>query len=351
MLPNKNDIFKVLNRINIVEERYLKDLIKITESGAIAAFFEIGRGDIIKADFESVKSIRSTINNIDINGTIKIGEGTRDNAPMLYTDEKVGTGKGLNIDIAVDPLEGTNFVSLGMPGSISAMSMVNENGLFRGPDIYFDKIVVGPKILNFINKRNYKINIKYSILKNLEIISKALNKEISEISVTILNRERHNNIIKELRNLNVHVSLIQDGDLWPGILTCFDNSGIDVVLGMGGSGEAVLTASVLKCLGGYITGELVLPSVLNNESKRVIKLELESIQNKFKYINDDPFEIYKQLNTNDLVPGNDIIFSTSSITGNSMLLPITITNNKVSIMSFIASSFNKYKIITSNYII
>lgn len=350
-MRNIQKILNTINDKNIIEKMYLQDIITTTEFGAINAFLEFGKNNETSVDFKAVTAIRNILNQININGTIQIGEGERDNAPMIYIGEKVGTKKGIEVDIAIDPVEGTKFVATGKKGAMSVMAITNKNGLFNTPDIYFNKIAVGQKVYKYLKKNNEKISIKNSIENNIKIISKALKKEYSELSITILDRERHKNIIKELNEFGVNINLISDGDLWPSILTCFENSNVHAVFGTGGTGEAILSASALKCLGGYITGEFVLPSVINNKSLFEKINELDNIKKKFKYFSSDPYKLYNELDIESLVPGNNIVFSASSITGNIFMDPISICNDKISITTFISCSFNKYKFLKNVYLL
>ncbi|MCL2142002.1 MAG: class II fructose-bisphosphatase, partial [Methanimicrococcus sp.] len=247
-----------------IEKTLSFSLLQITEAAAIASAGQVGRGDRKYADHVAVEAMRRVLNHIDIKGTIKIGEGERDEAPMLYIGEAVGTGIGPEVEIAVDPLEGTNLAAEDVNGSIAVMCMAEKGGIFHGPDIYFDKIVVGPKVVLYEKEHpDEKINIDAPILKNLALVSKALGKKIEDLVVVVLDRDRHKKIIQDVRDAGARIRLIQDGDLLPGVLTCFDGSGVDMVMGAGGSGEAVLTAAALKGLGGKITGRLVLPSAAN----------------------------------------------------------------------------------------
>ncbi len=346
MKDSINNNFNLKNTIN----EYLLEIINTTESCAISLINKLGNNDPKKIDQIAVDTIRSKLNSINMNGTIKIGEGERDKAPMLYIGEKVGTGLGRNVDIAIDPVEGTNYVSSGSYGGLSVIAITEKNGLFFGPDIYFNKIVVGSNVLKFTHNKNFNININNKIDQNIEIISRALNKNYNELKITILNRKRHNEIINELKDLNVSINLIEDGDLWPGILTSIPNSDVDAVFGIGGLGESVLTACGLKLIGGIISGNMILPSIINNRPKNEINNELENLKYKFNYITSDPYNLYHSLDINHLVPGNEILLSISSITGNKFLDPMSVTNGKLSVMSFFCLK-NQYSFIKNNYFI
>ena len=235
-----------------IECDLLPRLIQVTEAAAIAAAYQMGRGNKTFADQVAVASMRRMLNKLDMKGIIKIGEGERDKAPMLYIGEQVGTGRGnLEVDIAVDPLEGTNLTANGGPGSVAVMAMAERGGIFHGPDIYMDKIVVGPDVVRYeMEHPDEKIDLDASVKHNLEIVAKALGRNIGELVVVILDRPRHEQKITEIREAGARIRLITDGDLMPGIATAIRGSGIHMVMGAGGSGEAVLTAAAIKILGG-----------------------------------------------------------------------------------------------------
>ncbi|WNY27515.1 class II fructose-bisphosphatase [Methanolapillus ohkumae] len=313
-MPHPKTVEQMMNSAGPIERHVMLSLLQITEAAAVASAYQIGRGDRKYADHVAVEAMRRMLNQIDICGTIKIGEGERDEAPMLFIGEAVGTGQGPEVEIAVDPLEGTNLAADDVNGSIAVMSMAEKGGIFHGPDIYFDKIVVGPKVVSYEKKSGKKINIDAPLLSNLELVSAALDKPISELTVVILDRERHKKLISEIRAAGARVRLVPDGDLMPGVMTCFSESGVDMVMGAGGSGEAVLTASAVKCLGGKITGRLVLPSVANNKSPADIEKELDEKLPRLMKMGIPKSEIGKIRETNDLVPGKDVIFSATAVT-------------------------------------
>ncbi|MCL2549562.1 MAG: class II fructose-bisphosphatase [Methanimicrococcus sp.] len=299
-----------------IEKNLSLSLLQITEAAAVAAAYQTGRGDRKHADHVAVEAMRRVLNQLDIRGTIKIGEGERDEAPMLYIGEAVGTGNGPEVEIAVDPLEGTNLAAEDMNGSIAVISMAEKGGIFYGPDIYFDKIVVGPKVVLYEkrNKNGEKINIDAPVSQNLEIVSKALDKKVEDLVVVILDRDRHKAQAKAVRDAGARVRLIPDGDLLPGVLTCFENSGVDMVMGAGGSGEAVLTASALKGLGGKITGRLVLPSAANGKNAEAVSKELAEQLPRLEKMGIPEKDIGKIRETDDLVPGKDVIFAATAVT-------------------------------------
>ncbi|NLI62950.1 MAG: class II fructose-bisphosphatase [Methanosarcinaceae archaeon] len=342
---------KMMQTAGPIEKNILPHLLHITEAAATAAAYEIGRGNKNHADYVAVEAMRRILNQTNINGTIKIGEGERDEAPMLFIGEKVGTGNGPVVEIAVDPLEGTNLAANNINGSIAVISMAEEGGIFHGPDIYFDKIVVGPEVVKYERETGKQVSIDNSPKENLNILSEALKKEISEINIVVLDRKRHEKLINELREAGARVSLITDGDLMPGIMTCVKNSGIDAVMGSGGSGEAVLTASALKCLGGKITGRLVLPSVANEKSEEEIKRELDEKLPRLEKMGIKEKDISKIRDTCDLVPGKDVIFAATAVTDGPFLKKAKLLGQgDVQLTSITMGSSGCVKIIQSIYI-
>ncbi|MBN1133479.1 MAG: class II fructose-bisphosphatase [Methanosarcinaceae archaeon] len=320
-MPHPKTAEKMMNSAGPIERALLPRLVHITEAAAIAAAYQMGRGDKMFADHVAVEAMRRMLNSLDMKGVIKIGEGERDEAPMLYIGEELGTGKGdILVDIAVDPLEGTNLASDGVPGAISVMAMSEPGGLFNGPDIYMDKIVVGPDVVRYEkNNPSEKIDLDAPVANNLQIVSKALRRSIDEIIVVILDRTRHQQKIKEIREAGARVKLITDGDLMPGIATSIRGSGVHVVMGTGGSGEAVLTAAAVKILGGNILARLVLPTVANGESKEIIAREMKEMIPRLRTMGIKENNMNDVLDINKLAPGKDVIFSATGITPGQLL--------------------------------
>ena len=352
-MPHPKTAEKMMADAGPIEKTLSLSLLQITEAAAVASAYQVGRGDRKFADHVAVEAMRRVLNHIDIKGTIKIGEGERDEAPMLYIGESVGTGHGLEVEIAVDPLEGTNLAAEDVNGSIAVMSMAEKGGIFYGPDIYFDKIVVGPKVVLYekTNKSGEKIDFNAPVSQNLSVVSKALGKKIEDLTVVVLDRERHNTLVKEIRDTGARVRLITDGDLLPGVMTCFDDSGIDVVMGSGGSGEAVLTASALKGLGGKIVGRLVLPAVANGKSKDAISKELAEKLPRLEKMGIPENEIGKIRGTNDLVPGKDVIFSATAVTDGPFMKGTQLFGDGDACMtSILVGSSGAVRIIQSRYV-
>lgn len=320
-MSNKKTAEEMIKCAGPIECALLPKLLHVTEAAAIAASYQIGRGDKHYADQVSVEAMRRTLNTLDMKGIIKIGEGERDEAPMLYIGEKVGTWKGdLEVDIAVDPLEGTNLAANGTPGAISVMAMAERGGLFHGPDIYMDKIVVGPQVVRYEKTHpKERIDLDAPVLHNLQIVARALNRNIDELVVVILDRPRHEAKINEIRASGARVNLITDGDLMPGVATAIRGSGVHVVMGAGGSGEAVLTAAAIKILGGKILARLVLPSVANGKSEEAIAKEKAEKMPRLEKMGITEKNMNDVLDTNKLVPGEDVIFSATGVTPGSLL--------------------------------
>ena len=220
------------------------EFVRVTEAAAIAAAGWIGRGDKIAADQAAVDAMRARFNQIDFSGIVVIGEGKKDEAPELYTGEQVGTGKGPEMDIAIDPLEATTSVALGRPNALCVIATGPRGSLFSAPDTRMEKLVVGPAARGVVDL-DAPVNV------NLQNVAKALGKEVSEVVVMVLDRERHQGLMQEIRTAGARVRLITDGDI-ASVATCFSESGFDVLMGSGGSTEAVLTAAAVKILGGEV---------------------------------------------------------------------------------------------------
>ena len=255
-----------------IDKNYFNKFIKTTEKAAIGAFPFIGKGDKNAADKGSVDMMRSELNAIDMNGEVVIGEGEMDEAPMLYIGEKVGTKNGLELDIALDPLEGTNFVANNLPNAFSMLAVCEKGNLFSAPDTYMEKIAVGPNLPKNL------LDLDNSVEKNIKILSEAKKKSVDEITACVLKRPRHENIINILKNLNVNIKFISDGDVSGAISVADPNTNIDIYLGIGGGPEGVLAAAALSCMGGQIQTRLVLDE---QQLKRAKKLGIKDENKKF----------------------------------------------------------------------
>lgn len=272
------------------------EFVRVTEEAAIACAKWYGKGDAKAADGAAVKAMRERFSNVDFDGTVVIGEGEIDEAPMLYTGEKVGTGKGPEIDLAIDPLEVTTGVAKGGLNSIAVIAAAPKGGLLSLPDMYMDKIAVGPDAVG-------KIDIDASVSDNIRAVAKALRKEVSEVTVVILDRPRHDKIVEEVRKVGARIRFIPDGDVSGAIATCLPDSGIDILFGVGKSTEGVLAAAALKCYGGEIQARLQPRN--DKEKQRVIDMGLKQVDMK--------------LSTNDLVPSDKCMFIATGVNDGPML--------------------------------
>jgi fructose-1,6-bisphosphatase II len=233
----------------MMDKNLALELVRVTEAAAISAGRWVGRGNQKSADQAAVTQMRKRFSIIDIDGTVVIGEGERDKAPMLFIGEKVGTGNGPKVDIAVDPLEGTRICAIGEPNALSCIAAAPAGTLLHAPDCYMDKIAVGKEAAG-------KVDLDNPIKRNIKIVAHALEKEVEDVTVIVLNRPRHQKLIDEIRSVGARIQLIQDGDI-AGSLAPGMNSAVDILLGIGSAPEGVISACALKCLGGEIQGRLV----------------------------------------------------------------------------------------------
>ena len=293
-----------------IKKHYLDKFIRATEQAAIGAYPFIGKGDKIAADQGSVDKMRKELNLIQMNGEVVIGEGEMDEAPMLYIGEKVGTKNGQSLDIALDPLEGTNFVAKNLPNSFSMLAACEKGNLFSAPDTYMEKIAIGPHLPKNL------IDLDNSVEKNIKLLSEAKKKKISEITACVLQRPRHDKIIRELDKLKVKIQFISDGDVSGAISVADPKTNVDVYLGIGGGPEGVLAAAALSCLGGQIQTRLVLDK---NETLRAKKMGISDIKKKY--------------NIEDLIKG-DVIFVASAITDGSIVNGVKDLGNKYEVSTF-----------------
>lgn len=271
------------------------EFVRVTEAAAIASARLMGRGDKMGADQAAVDAMRRAFDSVAISGQVVIGEGELDEAPMLYIGEHVGAG-GVDVDIAVDPVEGTNLVAKGMPGAIAVLAIAPKGGLLHAPDMYMQKICVGPKAAG-------KINIDASVTENLKIVADSLDRKVSDLTVVTLDRERHAQIIKEVRDAGARIKLISDGDVSPAINVGIEGTGIHMLIGTGGAPEGVVAAAGLKCLGGDMQARLLPEN--DEEIARCHKMGITDTN--------------KVLTIDDLVHGEDIMFAGTAITDNDLL--------------------------------
>jgi fructose-1,6-bisphosphatase II len=278
------------------------ELVRVTEAGAMAAARWIGRGEKESADQAAVDAMRFVLDSVSMRGVVVIGEGEKDEAPMLYNGEDVGNGQGPEVDVAVDPLEGTRLTSLGQPGAISVIA-VAERGtmLFPGAAFYMEKIAVGPRAAA-------AIDITRSAGDNVRSVADALEKTPREVDVVVLERDRHDDLIAELRDAGARVKLIRDGDVAPAIAAAQPGTGVDMLYGIGGTPEGVISAAALKCVGGAIQGRLWPRN--DDERKALINAGL------------DPTRV---LHTNDLVAGEDVFVAATGVTNGPLLAGVQYT--------------------------
>ncbi len=274
---------------------------RVTEAAAINCAHWIGKGEKNMADGAAVEAMRKMFDTVAISGTVVIGEGEMDEAPMLYIGEKVGKG-GVEVDIAVDPLEGTNLTAKNMNGAIAVMAIAEKGGLLHAPDMYMDKIVVGPKAKG-------AIDINLTPEENMLNVAKALGKDVRDLNIVMLERERHQYIVDAARKLGARCKFISDGDVSPVIATSFGTEGIDMMMGKGGAPEGVIAAAAIKCMGGDMQGRLV-PET-EEETRRVHEMGIADVN--------------KVLTLDDLVSTNDVYFVATGVTNGDMLKGVRFT--------------------------
>lgn len=240
--------------------------VRVTEAAAIASARTVGLGDESLSDRAAVEAMRSSFNRIEMRARVVIGEGERDEAPMLYIGEELGTGRGPEVELAIDPLEGTTICAHGMSNAIAVAAMAEPGGFLHAPDVYMNKIAVGP-----VGRGS--IDIRESATWNIQRFAKAKSCELSEVTVVVLSRPRHQDLIREIRALGCRIRLIQDGDVSAAIAVCEEDSGIDMLIGIGGAPEGVIAAAALRCLGGDIQGSLIFRNEAEKERARKCGIE------------------------------------------------------------------------------
>lgn len=308
--------------MNVDEVKDLSlEFLRVTEAAAIATARTMGRGDRKHSDHVAVEAMRRVMDSVPMKGTIVIGEGERDKAPMLYIGEKVGNrgAETPEVDIAVDPLEGTNLCATGAPNAIAVMAASERGGLLHAPDIYMEKIVVGPSSKGYVD-------LDASVEENLGAIARRLDRKVQDLVVVVLDRPRHENLIKEIRRTGARIRLIGDGDLSAGINTAVRGSGIHAVMGIGGAPEGVLTAAAMRCLNGEIQGRLKVTKP--SDEDRLAKMGIP-----------DSNRIYR---THDLAPGKNVIFAATGVTGGDILKGVRFFGEGARTVSLIMSTVPRY---------
>jgi len=302
-----------------LDKSYLNNFIRVTEFAAYGASFFIGKQNKNAADKGAVDRMREELNKIHISGKVVIGEGEMDEAPMLYIGEKIGTTKGPSVDIALDPLEGTNFTANNLPGAFSVLAVAEKGNLLSAPDTYMEKIVVGsdlpPNLLDLDN----------SVEENISLLAKAKSKKIEELRACVLKRPRHKKIIDTLNRLKVKINFISDGDIAGALSVIGDNPVNDIYIGTGGGPEGVITAAALSCYDGQIQGRLILDE---NEISRAKKLGIKDLKKKY--------------NIEDMVKG-DIIFCATGVTSGDLVNGIVLSKDEFKVNTFVLHKSQKIK--------
>ncbi len=294
--------------MEIMDRNLPVNLGRVTEAAALASGKYLGRGDKNGADGAAVDAMRRMFDTVDIDGIVVIGEGEMDEAPMLYIGEKIGNREEEGVplvDIAVDPLDGTTSIAKGLPNAISVVAVAPRGCMLHAPDMYMDKIACGPRAAG-------AININDSPEKNIRRVAKALGKDVSDITVSVLERERHDQLVKEIREAGARIKMISDGDVMSAIATCFDHTGVDLMMGRGGAPEGVLAAAALKCMRGDFQGKLA-PQT-EEEIKRCHEMGAKLD------------EIYT---LDDLVKGDDVVFSATGVSNGELLKGVHYLGNNV----------------------
>jgi fructose-1,6-bisphosphatase class II len=277
-------------------------LLRVVESAAIAAARTTGRGDRTSSDHAAVEAMRTMLQGIPMRGRIVIGEGERDEAPMLYIGEQVGHWQAsqTEVDVAVDPLEGTNLCAAGAPGSIAVLAAAEKGGLLHAPDCYMQKLIVGPRSRG-------RVSLDAPVADNLKAIADSLERPVSDVQVVVLERERHKELIDAIRAAGARIRLISDGDLSPAVSACVTGTGVHAVMGVGGAPEGVIAAAAVRCLGGEMQGRLVEHSA--GDRKRA------------KGMGIDDFD--RVLTETKLAPGSRILFAATAVTDGELLRGVT----------------------------
>jgi fructose-1,6-bisphosphatase II len=272
------------------------ELVRVTEAAALAAARWMGRGDKEAADGAAVDAMRLMLDTVNMDGVVIIGEGEKDNAPMLYNGERIGNGQPPEMDIAVDPIDGTTLTSKGMGGALAVVAAAEKGTMFDpGPCVYMEKIAVGEEVADVVD-------IEAPIAENLSRLAKARKTEVKNITVTILDRPRHDQIVKEVREAGARIKFISDGDVAGAISAARGGTGVDMLLGVGGTPEGVIAAAAIKCLGGAIQGRLW----PRTEEERDAAVQAG-------------YDLDKVLTTDDLVSGDDVFFAATGVTDGDLL--------------------------------
>ena len=304
----------------LLDKKLIKQFINVTSNAAIACNKFVGKNDKIISDKVATDAMRKSLNKLDIDGKIVIGEGELDEAPMLFIGEKLGTGNGPTLDIAVDPLEGTNFAAKNLPGALSVIAIASKNNLFNAPETYMSKIAVGSDVPKDAT------DLDFSIEKNVKNIADAKNKDISKITACILNRPRHKEIIENLKNLKVNIKLIPDGDVSGALMVTEKKYNIDLFIGIGGGPEGVLAASALDAFNCQFQGRFIFKT--DQDKKRAKEMGIDDFTKKYELC--------------EIVKG-DSIFCATGITGGDLVAGIVKKNNSIITETFVTHKKGNFK--------
>jgi fructose-1,6-bisphosphatase II / sedoheptulose-1,7-bisphosphatase len=283
-----------------IDRRYINLFHNVSVKAAFASYHQVGKKDKIAADKAAVDAMRNELNKIEMNGEIVIGEGELDEAPMLYIGEKLGNGNGPDLDIAVDPLEGTNFAANNLPGALSVIAVAEKSNLFNAPETYMDKIAIS------VNKKDI-VDLDYSVKKNITNLADFKNTTPDNLTACILDRPRHNNIIEELKSLDVKLKLISDGDVSGALLVTDKKYNVDIFLGTGGGPEGVLAASALDSFGCFFQGKFIFDN--EKDKIRAKQMGIEDFNRKYELneiISGDSIFCATGITSGDLVKGIDL---------------------------------------------
>lgn len=294
------------------------EVLRVVEDSAIASARTMGMGDVKRADHAAVEAMRRCMDTIPMDGTIVIGEGERDQAPMLYIGEKVGalnSAAQIVVDIAVDPLEGTNLCATGAGGAITVLAASEKGGLLHAPDCYMEKIIIGPAAKG-------AVELDAPVKQNLKAIARRLQRGVDDLVVVVLDRPRHQKLISEIREAGARIRLISDGDLSAGIAAAVAGTGVHLVMGSGGAPEGVLTAAALRCLNGEILARLVVKDDAQKERMQQMGIH----------------DVTKIYNTTELAPGHRLVFAACGVTDGNLLRGVRFTGDGVLTQSVVMTS-------------
>ncbi|SDB86295.1 class II fructose-bisphosphatase [Shouchella lonarensis] len=295
-----------------MERSLSMELVRVTEAAALACGRWMGRDNKEEADRAATEAMRDVFDTIPMKGTVVIGEGEMDEAPMLYIGEKLGNGYGPRVDVAVDPLEGTNIVASGQWNALAVLAVADHGQFLHAPDMYMNKLAIGPEAVG-------NVDIDAPVIDNLKAVARAKNKDVEDLVVVILNRERHEKLIHDVRQAGARIKLLQDGDVAAAVNTAFDDTGVDLLMGSGGAPEGVIAAAGLKCLGGELQGRLLPQS--DEEIRRCANMGIADVNKLFRM--------------EDLVGGDDCIFAATGVTDGELLTGVRYKGTKAMTQSIV----------------